>query len=114
MKIIDIFSGGGGLSEGFRIDEFQFICHIEKEASACLTLKLRNIYYYLKELNNLELYNKYLRKEINLQELIEVIPGFILDDVLNLEINEETILDVFTFIDKRLNGEHLDLSLIHI
>lgn len=108
MKIIDIFSGGGGLSEGFRIDQFQFICHIEKEASACSTLKLRNIYYYLKEIDNLELYNKYLRKEINFQELIEVIPSYILEDVLNLEINEETILDVFAFIDKRLNGEHLD------
>ena len=56
MKIIDLFSGGGGLSEGFRqTEKFQFVCHVEKDSSACLTLQLRNVYYYLKNINKRQL-----------------------------------------------------------
>lgn len=45
---------------------------------------------------------------INFDKLIEVIPNSVLEDVLNLEINEESILEIFDYIDDRLDGEHLD------
>ncbi|KEQ32473.1 hypothetical protein SK137_1937 [Streptococcus mitis] len=30
MNIIDLFSGAGGLTEGFRNRDFNILCHIEK------------------------------------------------------------------------------------
>lgn len=108
MKIIDVFSGGGGLSEGFRIDGFKFICHIEKEPTACLTLRLRNIYYYLKNKDGLEIYNEYLKENISLRELFNNIPEDVIDDVLNCEINDESITEIFDYIDKKLGKDSLD------
>lgn len=105
MKIIDVFSGGGGLSEGFRIDGFQFICHIEKESSACLTLKLRNIYYYLKNKGDLEIYSDYLKNNISLKKLFNSIPENVIEDVLNYEINDDSMEVIFNYIDKKI-GEH--------
>lgn len=108
MKLIDLFAGGGGLSEGFRIDGFDFICHIEKETSSCNTLKLRNIYYYLKNNNNIELYNDYLNKKISFNYLLSSVPEYVTSDVLNLEINDDNMEEVFHFIDDKLEGESLD------
>ncbi len=60
MVVIDLFSGAGGLTEGFLSEGYKFIAHIEKEYWACETLKTRIMYYYLREKNDLEMYNKYL------------------------------------------------------
>lgn len=108
MRVIDLFAGGGGLSEGFRINGFEFVCHIEKETSSCDTLRLRNIYYYLKKINNLELYNGYLNKEISFKELLNSVPEYVISDVLNLEINDDNMGDIFKFIDDRIDGKTLD------
>ncbi|CAH1851113.1 C-5 cytosine-specific DNA methylase [Leuconostocaceae bacterium R-53105] len=48
-KIIDLFSGAGGLTEGFRSD-FDIIGHVEKEKAAIQTLKLRDAYHWLKKI----------------------------------------------------------------
>ena len=57
LNIIDVFSGAGGLTEGFRDHtQFKFICHIEMDKAACASLELRNIYYYLKNLHILNIY----------------------------------------------------------
>lgn len=108
MKLIDLFAGGGGLSEGFRINRFEFVCHIEKETSSCDTLRLRNIYYYLKNNNNLELYNNYLNKEISFKELLNSVPEYVTLDVLNLEINDDNMVDIFKFIDDKIGDKSLD------
>ena len=108
MKVIDLFAGGGGLSEGFRLNEFEFICHIEKESAACQTLKLRNIYYYLKSVNNLNLYNDYLKENITFPELLNSVPEYVIEDVLNCEINDDSIDEIFDFIDKKLGEDSLD------
>lgn len=50
LNIVDVFSGAGGLTEGFRYkDYYNFIYHIEMDKDACSSLELRNIYYYLKK-----------------------------------------------------------------
>ena len=51
INIIDLFSGAGGLTEGFRNQQFKILGHVEKEKAACETLKLREVYYYLKKKN---------------------------------------------------------------
>jgi len=56
INIIDLFSGAGGLTEGFRNQRYKILGHVEKEKAACETLKLREVYYYLKEKNIQEVF----------------------------------------------------------
>ena len=60
-KIIDLFAGAGGLSEGFRRNKFDIIAHVEMDKDASYTLRTREAYYYCKE-NKLDYYNKYLKR----------------------------------------------------
>ena len=109
LNIVDVFSGAGGLTEGFRNrDYYNFICHIEMDKDACSSLKLRNIYHYLKEENNLSPYFKYIQGEISKDDLYSIIPSDIIKDILNKEISEETIPSIFEFIDQRLGDKALD------
>ena len=71
MVIIDLFSGAGGLTEGFLSEGYKFVAHIEKEYWACETLKTRIMYYYLKEKKDLEMYNKYLLSSDNYKNIDE-------------------------------------------
>ena len=45
MKIVDLFAGAGGLSEGFRSDDFDILFHIEMDSDASETLKIREVYF---------------------------------------------------------------------
>ena len=109
LNILDVFSGAGGLTEGFRHKEyFKFICHIEMDKDACASLELRNIYYYLKYKNKLTQYFQYLLGNISKDDLYSMIPRDIIRDILNEEISEETIPSIFDFIDKRLGDKELD------
>ena len=109
LNIVDVFSGAGGLTEGFRNrDYYNFICHIEMDKDACSSLKLRNIYHYLKEQNNLSLYFEYILGKISKNVLYSIVPNDITKDILNKEISEETISSIFEFIDQRLGDKALD------
>ena len=48
LNFIDLFSGAGGLSEGFINAGFEPIAHVEIDAKACETLETRLIYHKLK------------------------------------------------------------------
>lgn len=61
MIVVDLFSGAGGLTEGFYREGYKIIAHVEKDKWACETLKTRICYHYLKEKKDLRLYNEYLR-----------------------------------------------------
>ncbi|MDQ0513984.1 DNA (cytosine-5)-methyltransferase 1 [Mycoplasmoides fastidiosum] len=109
LKIIDLFSGASGLTEGFRSKkDFKFISHIEMDESACSSLKLRNIYYYLKDKNKLSLYSDYLQGKISKSQLYAAVPAKIISDILNAEINKQTMPSIFEFIDQRLKNQNLD------
>lgn len=95
LKIIDLFSGAGGLTEGFRNDNFEIVKHIEKDHAASRSLLLRDIFYYLKNSNKLDLYNSYLSKEISFEQLLEYAPQTLLDKTINEEIGEKTIDFIF-------------------
>ena len=41
MRCIDLFSGAGGLTEGFIQAGYNILAHVEKEYPASLTLKTR-------------------------------------------------------------------------
>lgn len=69
MNVIDLFSGGGGLTEGFIRQGYNMVAHVEKDKWACETLKTRIMFYYLKERNDLKLYNKYIRNSKNYRQV---------------------------------------------
>jgi DNA (cytosine-5)-methyltransferase 1 len=57
MNFIDLFSGEGGLSEGFINAGFNPIAHVEIDAHACNTLETILVYHKVKYENNLHSYN---------------------------------------------------------
>ena len=99
INIIDLFSGAGGLTEGFRNQQYKILGHVEKEKAACETLKLREAYYYLKEKNKLELYNDFLNSKTSMEDLLEHVPQEKLKKILNFEISKENIHSIFSFFD---------------
>lgn len=98
MKVIDLFAGAGGLSEGFKRQGFQIVSHVEMDEAACLTLKTREAYHYLKDKGNLDLYKKYITGEITREEFYKNIPEHVLKRVINKTISDETIEDIVELI----------------
>ncbi|MBE6150052.1 MAG: DNA cytosine methyltransferase [Firmicutes bacterium] len=106
-KIIDLFAGAGGLSEGFRRNNFDIVAHVEMDKDASYTLKTREAYYYCKENNKMDLYLNYLNKKITRDEFYNNIPQNILNKVINKEISDSTINEIFSSIDKILDGDSI-------
>jgi len=81
VPIIDFFAGSGGLGEGFAAlqdaqgrREFRIALSVEKEAVACLTLKLRAIRRHLADTDELDCYYALLRGEISRDEFNALAP----------------------------------------
>ena len=109
LNIIDLFSGAGGLTEGFRLNNsFNIICHIEKDKEACSSLVLRNIYYYLRQNNDLSVYYDYISGIISKEILYSYVPKNIIHSVINEEINHDTLPLIFKYINSSLDGKKLD------
>lgn len=106
INIIDLFSGAGGLTEGFRNQQYKILGHVEKEKAACETLKLREVYYYLKKKNKLEVYNDFLNSKSSIEDLLKHVPQEKLNKILNFEISQENIHSIFSFFDDL--GENVD------
>ena len=81
-NFIDLFAGAGGLSEGFFQAGFNPIAHVEMNPYAAQTLETRSCYYYLKKVNNLDLYYDYLRGNISRKDFIRQIPKEVLKTVI--------------------------------
>ncbi|WP_241148059.1 DNA cytosine methyltransferase [Lacinutrix jangbogonensis] len=110
LKFIDLFSGAGGLSEGFMRAGFSPIAHVEMNKDACDTLKTRTAYHYLKENNKIDIYHNYLKKKITREQYWESVPSKIIESVINTEISNETLDDIFQQIDSSLdNNNNIDL-----
>lgn len=105
MKVIDLFAGAGGLSEGFRRNNFDIVAHVEMDKDAAFTLKTREAFYYCKNNNKIPLYIDYISKKITREEFYKNIPNQILNKVINEEISNDTIDNIFDKIDSLLDGE---------
>ena len=108
INFLDVFAGGGGLSEGFIRAGFNPVAHIEMDSSACFTLKTRMARHWLYGNNQEELYYKYLKREISRDDLYNTIPKKILSSILNEEICKENISKIFNKIDE-INNERINL-----
>lgn len=103
LNFIDLFAGASGMSEGFINAGFKPIAHIEMNPEACQTIKTRSAYHYLKSKNNLDLYYQYIKGEITQKVFFNEIPKKIIDSVLNIEINDDSISGIFKTIRKSEN-----------
>lgn len=106
---LDIFAGAGGLSEGFIRAGYAPVAHIEMDKAACYTIKTRLAYKWLNEHQEIATYTRYLKREITRQELYDTVPEGLLASVLNYEIAESNLMEIFQKVDQLLNGSPLDL-----
>lgn len=109
MRFVDLFAGAGGFAEGFKRAGFEPVAFIEVDTAACFTLKTRLAYHHLKENNKLDVYIKYLKGEINRDQLYAVTPSNILESVINLSIGDENNSEIFQRIEKLAGRKEIDI-----
>lgn len=110
LNYIDLFAGAGGLSEGFIRAGFNPVAHVEMNKDACDTIRTRTAYHWLKENKKIREYNNYLKSEIkNKETLWKKVPDHLINSVINKEISESTLQEIFETIDSELNGKKIDL-----
>lgn len=109
FRYIDLFAGAGGLSEGFIRAGFEPLAHVELDQSACLTLKTRTAYHFLRSTNEYDTYISYLKGEINRDKLYSCVPSALLDSIINLPISAESNPTIHRKLKKQLEGEVVDL-----
>lgn len=102
LTYIDLFAGAGGLSEGFLKNGFTPLVHVEMNIDACFTLKTRLAYHFLKQNNKLDIYQNYLKNTISREELYSYIPYHLLESVINLKIEDNTLPSIYEQINKQL------------
>lgn len=99
FTFIDLFAGTSALSEGFVRCGFLPIAHIEMDKDACYTIKTRLAYHYLKNKSDIQKYQKYVTGNMSREELYKAIPEDIINSVINIEISDKTINDIFKKVD---------------
>ncbi len=110
LTFIDLFSGAGGLSEGFVRNGYVPIAHVEMDKSACSTLETRLVYHKLKGENNLNSYYNYLKGNVSRDNfLLKHGNKEISDSIINLAIGGSNNEIIFSKIDSLLNGNNVDL-----
>ena len=86
IRFIDFFAGAGGLSEGFIKAGYVPIAHVEMKKDACATLRTRAAYHYLRDHNQLDIYENYLRNKregTDGSELWRRVPADVTDRVID-------------------------------
>ena len=109
MNFIDLFSGGGGLSEGFIQEGFEPIAHVESDVAACNTLRTRMAYHWLASTGRKDLYADYLAGEMTREQMYAAVPKDVIQSVINDEIRPGTLRRIYCKIDSLLRGRELDV-----
>ncbi len=98
LTYMELFAGAGGLAEGFIRAGFKPIAHIEMDKYAALTLKTRLAYHYLIQNEKIDIYRRYLKGKIGREKLYSNVPEPLISSVLNIEIREDNLPDIFEYI----------------
>jgi DNA (cytosine-5)-methyltransferase 1 len=110
LNFIDLFSGAGGLSEGFIKAGYTPIAHVEIDKRACETLETRLIYHKLKSENKIKNYYDYLSGKINREDFLSKNGNSeISESVINLPIGKENNQVIFDKIDRLCDNRKVDL-----
>ncbi len=111
-RFIDFFAGAGGLSEGFIKAGYVPVAHVEMKKDACNTLKTRAAFHYLREHNQLDIYESYLRNKKEGSDgsaLWNQVPADVINRVIQATIGEETMDDITARLDALVGGEPIDI-----
>lgn len=103
-----MFSGGGGLSEGFFRSGYEFVSHIEMNRYASMTLETRALYHHLDNKND---YYAYLKSEINRDHFLgenEDLSKQVRESVINEEISSETKTPIIKKVKNKMNDMDID------
>ncbi len=84
---VDLFAGCGGISEGFTNAGFSVAAYLEKDASACSTLRTRIMFRQLRRVRKLDWYHQYFRGEITREEICRKFPE--ISDLLECQTLEK-------------------------
>lgn len=112
IRFIDFFAGAGGLSEGFIKAGYVPVAHVEMKKDACNTLRTRAAFHYLRENNQLSIYEKYLRNKregTDGSALWSQVPADVTDRVIQATIGEETMSNIISRLDKLVGKEPIDI-----
>lgn len=109
LLFLDLFAGGGGLSEGFMRAGFKPVAHVEADKAACFTLKTRMAYHWLKDNKRENHYNDYLHRRVSRNDLYDTVSKAEISSVINAEIGTATLPAIFRQIDELLKVNSLDL-----
>ena len=109
LNYIDLFAGAGGLSEGFIREKFEAIAHVEMSAEASDTLRTRVAFHHFQQKKKLNQYYAYLKQDISRNELWNSIPQELLESVINEEITDKSIENIFAKIDLQLDSKKVDV-----
>ncbi len=113
INYIDLFAGTSAFSEGFKQNGMNPIAHVEMDAEACLTIKTRVAYHYLKDTDRLGIYYNYILGKLSRDQLYNYLPNNISESVINTEISDDTLQGVFATIRSLLAKEkNKELDLI--
>lgn len=99
---IDLFSGAGGLSEGFVQQGFIPVAHVEVDKDAAATLRTRAAYHYLSSNNNIKPYTDYLNCKIDRETLYSFIPSREMETIINQRLEDESIDQICQTIDNAM------------
>jgi DNA (cytosine-5)-methyltransferase 1 len=108
-RYLDLFAGGGGLSEGFYRAGFRPVAHVELSSSACYTLKTRTARHWLIKNDKEDIYINYLNGKISREELYGYVPPQKLSSVINAEIGQKELPSIFSKIDELKGYKEIDL-----
>ena len=107
LVVLDLFSGAGGLSEGFFRTGATFVGHVEMNKYASETLRTRTAYWNLKNDNKLDIYNDYLLKKITREELWDKANVANSNDVINKAIGDDTFDEITATVKQTLKDKKL-------
>ncbi len=109
-RVLDLFAGAGGFSEGFIRAGCQMIGHVEMDKHACDSVLTRMVYHALLKKGRLGDYRKYVLGEITRESLIE---KYDLqkerDSVICAEIGRESYRRLIRHVKDKLAGRPLDI-----
>jgi len=113
--VLDMFSGGGGLTEGFIRCSFDFLGHIEMDRNAADTLETRLLHHELRKAGDENLYELYYRGEIGREQFIRQAKdiGIEIPGVINRELSDTTNDSIIQDLKKNLKenfpGSNVDV-----
>lgn len=109
IRYIDLFSGAGGLSEGFIRCGYEPIAHVEIDEAACNTLKTRMARHWLNNNSKYETYEEYLHGKLTRRDFWKSVPDKVINSVINIGIGKENNPTIFSKIDSLKSTGNVDL-----